>query len=155
MAQDNMYGEKAQLVMGALAAIGPQPAKQGIDATCFRVCKTLAGAAADLTRRDSPAMRMLGAERIYAQITSVDFEASSSRFVIGFAPILAGGYLGEEQAVRTDRTDGFWGSMVRGMLKDGDPSFLVGRRAFIFKTNDEMSGKAGRSIRVAPFISIL
>lgn len=115
-------------------------------------CKRMSRAVNPLTAASSPLARMDGAARLYAQITGVEFEEPSRRYIVSFTVV--GGETGEIETVRTDRVDGRYGEVVERML-GRDKAALKGKRAVIYKTSEEMRGAPGRTVRIAPFIDIL
>lgn len=104
-------------------------------------------------RDSSLPMRMLGCVPIYATILNIEFEESSTRYVITFKADREGA---EPETIRSDRTDGRDGDFVKKLWGNKFAS-LVGAPVIIYKTNEEMSSKnprdKGRTVRVAPYVT--
>lgn len=102
-------------------------------------------------RDSSLPMRMLGCVPLYATILGIEFEESSTRYVITFKADREGA---EPETIRSDRTDGRDGDFVKKLWSNPN---LVGAPVIIYKTNEEMSSKnprdKGRTVRVAPYVT--
>lgn len=123
----------------------------------FTQCRTTADAEAAVLRRldlasrmlsdDSIAMRMCDAARITATIQSIELEESSKRYLVKFVADKSTD--GKVETIRTDRTDGRSGDLVRAMWSQE----LVGKHVLLYKnnempTNDQAAEirKSGRSV---------
>lgn len=102
-------------------------------------------------RDTSLPMRMLSCVPLYATIISVEFEESSTRYVITFKTDSEDA---ETETVRSDRTDGRDGDFVKKLWSN---PHLIGAPVIIYKTNEDMSTKnprdRGRTVRVAPYVT--
>lgn len=129
-------------------------------ACAMRQPKTTADLDADVAREylrarfilsdRSMAARVAAAVPLRAVVREVGYEESSRRFVMTF---VAEHGDGEEETVRSDRTDGAAGGRVRRMWTQD----LAGRRVIIYKCN-EAAGRdpaRGSGYRVAPLIQII
>lgn len=102
-------------------------------------------------RDTSLPMRMLNCVPLYATIIKIEFEESSTRYVITFKTDNEGA---EPETIRSDRTDGRDGEFVKKLW--GNPN-LIGAPVIIYKMNEDMSSKnprdRGRTVRVAPYVT--
>lgn len=102
-------------------------------------------------RDTSLPMRMLNCVPLYATIISVEFEETSTRYVITFKTDQEGS---EAETIRSDRTDGRDGDFVKKLWSN---PHLIGAPVIIYKTNEDMSTKnprdKGRTVRVAPYVT--
>ena len=97
----------------------------------------------------STAMRMLDAIKIRATITDIEYEESSTRFVITF--VSENSDDGHEETIRSDRTDRFDGDRVRHMWSKD----LIGKKVVIYKTMEETGNPKKPTCRVAPYVSVI
>lgn len=110
-----------------------------------RVCER-----ALLIRRQSDerslAMRALKATPIPARVVSVELEEKTSRYLVTFVALKGDG---EAEHIRSDRTDGPLGPVVKRLW--GSP--LNGHRAIIYKLNEPgRDPSASNGYRVAPWV---
>ena len=79
-------------------------------------------------RDSSLPMRMLGCVPIYATVLGIEFEESSTRYVITFKADREGA---EPETIRSDRTDGRDGDFVKKLW--GNPHHLQDQRGDVLK----------------------
>ena len=147
-----MEESKESPTLAAIAGAYSASASHYEITTTFDVCRRLSRIAIPITRPDSPLVRMWDAVRLYVEIKDVKYEESSHRYIVSF--IVVGSETGEVESIRTDRVDGRYGKMVEEMLGN-DKAALTGKKAVIYKVNEEMRGAPGRTVRITPFIDVL
>lgn len=123
----------------------------------YKACRRYADIYAPLLSDRSPVSKMMEAVQIPAKITSVEYEPTSTRYVVGFTAFAKGA---QPERVRTERTDGQYGEMVRRFLRvqEGGESALVGESAVVYKYSEQLEVKnshGGDKVRVTPFISLM
>lgn len=132
--------EKASLVLKASENVEGATAREREFETMKRVAQLTS-----LTRDVSLPMQLLSAEPFVARVVSVVLEESSTRYVIKMA-----NKDGEEEMIRTMRTDNELGEKIADMLNKA-----VGKRCVIYKVYDEMKGTNGKKVRVALYVEPL
>lgn len=132
--------EKASLVLKASENVEGATTREREFETMKRVAQLTS-----LTRDVSLPMQLLSAEPFVARVVSVVLEESSTRYVIKMA-----NKDGEEEMIRTMRTDNELGEKIADMLNKA-----VGKRCVIYKVYDEMKGTNGKKVRVALYVEPL
>lgn len=101
-------------------------------------------------------MNVLDSVRIRATVTSVEYEESSTRFVITYHATNSDD--GATETIRTPRTDGYYGKMLAQDIEKLKKVAGTDRQVIIFKHNeiltDEQAAearKAGKTIPVAGY----
>lgn len=103
-----------------------------------------------LLNRDSIALRALSAIKIRAKIISVGYEKSSTRYVIKFKADKQSSDNDEIETIRSDRTDGINGELVKKMWEG-----LEGKHVIIYKTLEKTNNPRKPTARVAPFVEVI
>lgn len=132
--------EKAALVLEASKGVKGATAREREFETMKRVVQLTS-----LTRDVSLPMQLLSAEPFVARVVSVVLEESSTRYVIKMA-----NKDGEEEMIRTMRTDNELGEKIADMLNKA-----VGKRCVIYKVYDEIKGTNSKKVRVALYVEPL
>lgn len=132
--------EKANLILKASEGLDCETTRELEFKTMERVIRL-----SNLTRDVSLPMQLLSAEPFVARVVSVVLEESSTRYVIKMA-----NKDGEEEMIRTMRTDNELGEKIADMLNKA-----VGKRCVIYKVYDEMKGTNGKKVRVALYVEPL
>lgn len=100
----------------------------------------------------SLASRVLSSVRLIATVESVEFEETSKRYKITFLADRAED--GQTEYIRTERTDGYYGTAVAKMMGE-DGQALVGQRCMIFKEVIPSSTDPTKKVRITPYIKVL
>jgi hypothetical protein len=90
---------------------------------------------------NSVAMLMLDSVHIYCTIKSIEYEETSTRYVVSF--VADNDENGKVETIRTDRTDGNAGHLVRALWTQD----LVGKHVCLYKHNDVPSADSANEIR--------
>lgn len=104
----------------------------------------------DQLSRGSLAMRALAAVPIAATVESVELEESSQRLLVTFRPDRRREGYEPKETIRTDRTDGRRGDLVRRLW-----SGIEGRHVRIYKLTEDSGNPERPKVRVAPFVEVL
>ena len=132
--------EKASLVMKAAEGVDCATEREQEFETMKRLARLTS-----LTREGSLPMQLLVSEPFVAHVVSVSLEGSSTRYVIKMA-----NKNGEEETIRTMRTDNELGEKIATMLNDA-----VGKRCVVYKVYEDMKGSGGKKVRVALYVEPL
>lgn len=123
----------------------------------YKACRRYSDIYAPLLAERSPVSKMMGSVQIPARVDSVEYEPSTTRYVVRFTALAKGS---EPEQVRTERTDGSCGEIVRRMLRiqESGASAIVGELVVVYKYSEQLEVKnshGGDRLRVAPYIALM
>lgn len=123
----------------------------------YKACRRYADIYAPLLAERAPVVRMMSSVQIPARIDSVEYEPSTTRYIVRFSTF---GKDAKQEHVRTERTDGLYGEVVRRYLRiqEGGVSGIVGENAVVYKYSEQLETKnshGGDTVRMTPYIALL
>lgn len=130
--------EKRRLVLDALKSVPQDASRDEREYLAMVQAEELLS----MTNDASLPMRLFEADRFVARVARVDYEESSTRYILTLAD-----RNGAVETIRTDRTDRQFCEQIKAMVKAS-----IGKVCLVYKVYEEMKNQEGRKVRIALYV---